>query len=161
MLLDRVVDRLGGLSGRPSGRPVWDPPKTLQMGPGPARARNRPILNRVCIEKYTDFDGRRIREFCLSRTRPDLVLFRALGGIDFRVGFLRVFVSRIRFVSSRTLRSRCPKPTSGGRSTASRGDLQDLGMSRSGVFAIRVGYEGEGGTALREQSLTERQPDNG
>ena len=33
-------------------------------------------------------------------------------------------------------------------------------MSRSGVFAIRVGYEGEGGTALREQSLTERQPDN-
>ena len=48
-----------------------------------------------------------------------------------------------------------------GCSTASRGDLQDLGMSRSGVFAIRVGYEGEGGTALREQSLTERQPDNG
>ena len=47
-----------------------------------------------------------------------------------------------------------------GCSTASRGDLQDLGMSRSGVFAIRVGYEGEGGTALREQSLTERQPDN-
>ena len=44
---------------------------------------------------------------------------------------------------------------------ASRGEGQDLGMSRSGVFAIRVGYEGEGGTALREQSLTERQPDNG
>ena len=36
VLLDRVVDRLGGLSGRPSGRPVSDPPKTTQMGPGPA-----------------------------------------------------------------------------------------------------------------------------
>ena len=63
---------------------------------------------------------------------------------------LGVEVSRGRF---RFLASR-------GCSTASRGDLQDLGMSRSGVFAIRVGYEGEGGTALREQSLTERQPDN-
>ena len=96
VLLDRVVDRLGGLSGRPSGRPVSDPPKTPQMGPGPARARNRQILNRDCIETYTDFDGRRIREFCPSRTRPDLVLFRVLGGTDFRVGFLGVFVSRIR-----------------------------------------------------------------
>ena len=82
VLLDRVVGRLGGLSGRPSGRPVSDPPKTPQMGPGLAGARNRQILNRTSIEKYTDFDGRRIREFCLSRTRPDLVLFRALGGID-------------------------------------------------------------------------------
>ena len=112
MLLDRVVDRLGGLSGRPSGRPVSDPPKTPQMGPGPARARNRQILNRDCIEKYTDFDGRRIREFCPSRTRPDLVLFRALGGTDFRVRFLRVFVSRIRFVED-TSKRMCPKPTSG------------------------------------------------
>ena len=105
VLLDRVVDRLGGLSGRPSGRSVSDLPKTSQMGPGPARARNRQILNRHCIEKYTDFDGRRIREFCPSRTRPDLVHFRVLGGTDFRVGFLGVFVSRIRFVSSKTLRS--------------------------------------------------------
>ena len=82
VLLDRVVDRLGGLSWWPSGRPVLDPPKTLEMSPGPARTQNRPILNKICIEKYTDFDGRRIREFCPSRTRPDLVLFRALGGID-------------------------------------------------------------------------------
>ena len=111
-LSDRVVDRLGGLSGRPSGRPVSDPPKTPQMGPGPARARNRQILNRDCIEKYTDFDGRRIREFCPSRTRPDLVLFRVLGGTDFRVGFLGVFVSRIRFVED-TSKRMCPKPTSG------------------------------------------------
>ena len=83
MLLDRVVDCLGGLSGWLSGRPVSDPPKTPQMGPGLAGARNRQILNRTSIEKYTDFDGRRIREFCSSRTRPDLVLFRALGGIGF------------------------------------------------------------------------------
>ena len=103
VLLDRVVDRLGGLSGRPSGRPVSDPPKTPQMGPGPARARNRQILNRVCIEKYTDFDGRRIREFCPSRTRPDLLLFRLLGGTDFRVGFLRVFVSRFCFVEDASM----------------------------------------------------------
>ena len=122
MLLDRVVDRLGGLSGRPSGRPVSDPPKTPQMGPGLARARNRQILNRDCIEKYTDFDGRRIREFCPSRTRPDLVLFRVLGGTDFRVGFLGVFGENsfrrghfqtdIRFVED-TSKRMCPKPTSG------------------------------------------------
>ena len=88
VLLDGVVGRLGGLSGRPSGRPVSDLPKTPLMGPGLARARNRQILNRTFIEEYTDFDGRRIREFCPSRTRPDLLLFRALGGTDFRVGFL-------------------------------------------------------------------------
>ena len=110
--MDRGVDRLGGLSGRPSGRPVSDPPKTPQMGPGLARARNRQILNRVRIEKYTDFDGRRIRELCPSRTRQDLVLFRVLGGTDFRVGFLGVFVSRIRFVED-TSKRMCPKPTSG------------------------------------------------
>ena len=112
VLLDRVVDRLGGLSGRPSGRRVSGAPKTPQMGPGPARARNRQILNRDCIEKYTDFGGRRIREFCPSRTRPDLVLFRVLGGTDFRGGFLGVFVSRIRFVED-TSKRMCPKPTSG------------------------------------------------
>ena len=33
VLLDRVVDRLGGLSGRPSEGRVSDPPKTPQMGP--------------------------------------------------------------------------------------------------------------------------------
>ena len=60
VLLDRVADRLGGLSGRPSGRPVLDPPKTLKMSPGLVRTQNPPILNRTCIEKYTDFDGRRI-----------------------------------------------------------------------------------------------------
>ena len=80
VLLDRVVDRLGALSGWPSGRPVLDPPKTLEMSPGPARTQNRPILNRICIEKYTDFDGRRIREFCPPRTRPDLVSFGPLAG---------------------------------------------------------------------------------
>ena len=88
VLLDRVVDRLGGLSGRPSGRPVLDLPKTFQMGPGLARIQNRQILNRTSIEKSPDFDGRQIREFCTSRTRPDLLLFRVLGGTDFRVGFL-------------------------------------------------------------------------
>ena len=36
VLLDRVADRLGGLSGRPSGRPVLDPPKTLKMSPAGA-----------------------------------------------------------------------------------------------------------------------------
>ena len=51
VLLDRVVDRLGGLSGRPSGRPVLDVPKTLQMGPGLARTQNRQILNKISIEK--------------------------------------------------------------------------------------------------------------
>ena len=51
VLLHRVVDRLGGLSGRPSGRPVSDPPKPPRMGPGPAGARNRQILNRISIEK--------------------------------------------------------------------------------------------------------------
>ena len=86
MLLDRVADRLGGLSGRPSGRPVLDPPKTLKMSPGHVRTQNPPILNRTCIEKYTDFDGRRIWEFCPSRTRPDSLLFGVLGGTDFGVG---------------------------------------------------------------------------
>ena len=112
VLLDRVVDRLGGLSGRPSGRPVSDLPKTPLMGPGPAGAQNRQILNRTSIKKSSDSDGRRIREISSSRTRLDLLLFRALGGTDFRVPFLRVFVSRIRFVSSKTLRSRILKPTS-------------------------------------------------
>ena len=51
VLLDGVVGRLGGLSGRPSGRPVLDLPKTLQMGPGLARTQNRQILNRTSIEK--------------------------------------------------------------------------------------------------------------
>ena len=98
--------------GDPPDVPSRTSPKTPQMGPGPARPRNRQILNRDCIEKYTDFDGRRIREFCPSRTRPDLVLFRVLGGTDFRVGFLGVFVSRIRFVED-TSKRMCPKPTSG------------------------------------------------
>ena len=51
VLFDRVVDRHGGLSGRPSGRPVLDLPKTLQMGPGLARTQNRQILNRTSIKK--------------------------------------------------------------------------------------------------------------
>ena len=51
VLLDCVVDRLGGLSGRASGRPVSDPPKTPQMGPRPAGAQNRQILNRTSIKK--------------------------------------------------------------------------------------------------------------
>ena len=51
VLLDGVVGRLGGLSGRPSGRPVSDAPKTPQMGPGLARTQNRQILNRTSIEK--------------------------------------------------------------------------------------------------------------
>ena len=98
--------------GDPPDVPSRTPRKLPKWAPGPARARNRQILNRVCIEKYTDFDGRRIREFCPSRTRPDLVLFRVLGGTDFRVGFLGVFVSRIRFVED-TSKRMCPKPTSG------------------------------------------------
>ena len=95
MFLDRVVDRLGGLSGRPSGRPVSDLPKTPQMGPGPAGTQNRHFLNRDSIEKCHDSDGRRIRGFWSSRPRPDSLLFRALGGTHFRVRFLRVFASRI------------------------------------------------------------------
>ena len=51
VLLDGVVGRLGGLSGRPSGRPVSDLPKTPPMGPGPAGAQNRQILNRTSIKK--------------------------------------------------------------------------------------------------------------
>ena len=51
VLLDGVVGRLGGLSGRPSGRPVSDLPKTPPMGPGPAGDQNRHILNRTLIEK--------------------------------------------------------------------------------------------------------------
>ena len=96
VLLHRVFDRLGGLSARPSGRPVSRLPKTPPMGPGPAGAQNRHILNRTLIKKSSDSDGRRIREFSSSRTCLDLLLFRALGGTHFRVPFLRVFVSRIR-----------------------------------------------------------------
>ena len=51
MLLDRVVDRVGGLSGRPSGHPVSDLPKTPQMGPGLAGAQKRQIVIRSLIEK--------------------------------------------------------------------------------------------------------------
>ena len=51
VLLDGVVGRLGGLSGRPSGRPVSDAPKTPQMGPGLARTQNRQIVKRISIEK--------------------------------------------------------------------------------------------------------------
>ena len=83
MLLDRVVDRLGGLSGRPSGRPVSDPPKTTRIGPGAAGARNRQIVNRVSIKNPTEDDGRRIREIWPSRTRLDLVPFRDPAGIEF------------------------------------------------------------------------------
>ena len=61
VLLDRVVDRPGGLSGRPAGRPVSDPPKTTRIGPGAARARNRQIVNRVSIKNPTEDDGQRIR----------------------------------------------------------------------------------------------------
>ena len=86
--MDGVVGRLGGLSGRPSGRPVSDAPKTPQMGPGLARTQNRRIVKRTSIEKWPDFDGRQIREFCPSRPHPDLLLFRVVGGTDFRVGFL-------------------------------------------------------------------------
>ena len=97
VLLDRVVDRLGGLSRRPSGRPVSDLPKTPRMGPGPAGTQNRHFLNRTSIEKCHDSDGRRIRGFWSSRPRPDSLLFRALGGTHFRVRFLHVFASRISF----------------------------------------------------------------
>ena len=51
VLLDRVVDCLGGLSGWLSGRPVSDPPKTPQIGPGLAGAQNRQILHRTSIKK--------------------------------------------------------------------------------------------------------------
>ena len=44
VLLDRVVDCLGGLSGWPYGSPVSDLPKTLQMGQTLAGARNRQIF---------------------------------------------------------------------------------------------------------------------
>ena len=81
--MDRVVDRLGGLSRRLSGRPVLEPPKTLPMGPGPAGAPKRQILNRDLIKKCTDFDCRQIRGFWPSRTRLDLVHFRDLGKTDF------------------------------------------------------------------------------
>ena len=51
VFLDRVAERLGCLSGRPSGRPVSDPPKTTRMGAGLARAQNREMLNKTLIEK--------------------------------------------------------------------------------------------------------------
>ena len=63
VLLDRVVDRLGGPSRRLSGRPVLETPKTLPMGPGPARAQHRQISNKDLIKKCTDSDGWRIWEF--------------------------------------------------------------------------------------------------
>ena len=63
VLLGRVVDRPGGLFGRPAGRPVSDPPKTTRIGPGAAGARNRQIVNKVSIKNPTEDDGRRIREF--------------------------------------------------------------------------------------------------
>ena len=58
VLLDRVVDRLGGLSGRPAGRPVSDAPKTPWIGPEAALARNHEIVNTVSIENPTKDDGR-------------------------------------------------------------------------------------------------------
>ena len=110
MLLDRVVDRLGGLSGRSSGRPVSDLPKTPRMGPGPAGTQNRHFLNRTSIEKCHDSDGRRIRGFWSSRPRPDSLLFRALGGTHFRVRFLHVFASRISFCLRRLDREFLNRP---------------------------------------------------
>jgi hypothetical protein len=83
VLLDRVVDRPGGLSGRPAGRPVSDPPKTTRIGPGAAGARNRQIVNRASIKNPTENDGRRILEIWPSRTRLDLVPFRDPAGIEF------------------------------------------------------------------------------
>ena len=62
VLLDRVVDRPGSLSGRPAGRPVSDPPKTTRIGPGAAGARNRQIVNRASIKNPTENDARRILE---------------------------------------------------------------------------------------------------
>ena len=62
VLLDRVVDRPGGLSGRPAGRPVSEPPKTARIGPVAAGARNRQIVNRASIKNPTENDGRRIQE---------------------------------------------------------------------------------------------------
>ena len=83
MLLDRVLHRLGGLSGRPSGRPVSEPPKTTRIGPGAAGARNRQIVNRASIKNPTEDDALRIREIWPSRTRLDLVPFRDPAGIEF------------------------------------------------------------------------------
>ena len=83
--------------GDPPDVPSRTPRKPPKWARGPARARNRQILNRVCIEKYTDFDGRRIREFCPSRTRPDLDLFagpgrdRFSGRISWRLRFENSF----------------------------------------------------------------------
>ena len=81
--MDRVVDRLGSLSGRPSGRPVSDPPKTPLIGPGAAPVRNRQIVNRAFFKNPTEDDGLRIREIRFSRTHLDLVPFRDPAGIEF------------------------------------------------------------------------------
>ena len=70
VLLDRVVDRLGGLSGRPSGRPVSDLPKTPFRGPGPLEAQNVPIVTRIVSESTRDFDGLRTVEFRPLRPVP-------------------------------------------------------------------------------------------
>ena len=89
VLLDRVALIVSELSpGGPPDDPFWDRPKTPRMGPGPAGAQNRHFLNSASIEKAPDLDGRRIREFCPSRTRLDLVPFRVPPGIVSRVGFL-------------------------------------------------------------------------
>ena len=72
--------------GGPPDVPFGTPRKRPKWARGLAGARNRQILNRNSIEEYTDFDGRRIREFCPSRTRPDSLLFGVLGGTDFGVG---------------------------------------------------------------------------
>ena len=117
----------------------------------------------------------------MSRGRNSIFTFRCPEvGLEFSSLGVHWFDYHFRFSMSRGCFSvftfRCPEvrleysllgvqrsvsiSASRGCSTASRGDLQDLGMSRSGVFAIRVGYEGEGGTATRELPLKERKPDN-
>ena len=89
VLLDRVALIVSELSpGGPLDDPFWYRPKTTQMGPGPAGAQNRHFLNSPSIEKAPDLDGRRIGEFCPSRTRLDLVPFRVPPGTVSRVGFL-------------------------------------------------------------------------
>ena len=78
VLLDSVVDRLRGLSGRPCGRPVSDPPKTpLRGSRGFLEAQSVPIVTRILSESTRDFHGLRTVEF--RPLRP--VAFRWLARV--------------------------------------------------------------------------------
>ena len=136
VLLDRVVDRLGGLSGRPSGRPVSDPPKTPFRGPGPSGGPKCPDRDTDCIRKHKGFwrpPNRRISAFptgpflvarssCLNYKNNIyfqwicmiVLLYLNLGFLDVpKTPGKPMYLLYCARRSVRMMKPRIPKPTSG------------------------------------------------